>query len=305
MEVRTQHTGPFVGDMTRGRYGYLHITTLDVAPHGISGLPVPGPDIVTASRHDLPELVIAVQASGTGVLEQEGRRTRLSEADMALFTTARGVTLDFPEPSRIHLLRLPQAVLPVSGEELSDILATAIRPETELGALLAPLLSSLAEAAPRWQFQAASRMADHVTALLTALITDHVVRTSPTADIAAGAGTDSSNLMPRIRAYISLHLAEPELSPRSIAAAHHISVRYLHRLFSQEGTTISRWIQYRRLEEAGRDLARRGRDGPTISFVAHRWGFVSANHFSRAFRNRYGMTPRDWRNFPHPNRAET
>ncbi|MGI5479433.1 helix-turn-helix domain-containing protein [Streptomyces lavendofoliae] len=295
VEVCTQYTGPFVGALTHGRYGHLHVTTLDVTPHRISGVRVADSDTLPL-RHELPDLVIAVQAAGTGVLEQEGRRARLSEADMALFTTARSVTLDFPEPSRMHLLRLPQAVPPVSNDALSDVLVTAIHPETELGALLAPLLASLAEAAPRWRPQVPHRMAGHVTALLTALITDHVAGNRPTADARPAAGID---LMARIRSYINVHLAEPELSPRSIAAAHHISVRYLHRLFSDEGTTISRWIQQQRLEEAGRDLARHGRNGPTISFIAHRWGFVNANHFSRAFRNRYGMTPRDWRDSRH------
>ncbi|WP_432705807.1 helix-turn-helix domain-containing protein [Amycolatopsis taiwanensis] len=57
-----------------------------------------------------------------------------------------------------------------------------------------------------------------------------------------------------------------------------MSVRYLHKVFEGEGTTISRWIQQRRLEECSRELARRHRVIPTVSAVAQRWGFVNPAH---------------------------
>ncbi len=52
--------------------------------------------------------------------------------------------------------------------------------------------------------------------------------------------TTAGELVAGVRAHIDDRLADPELSPASIAAAHHISVRYLHRLFAQEGTTVAR-----------------------------------------------------------------
>ncbi|WP_189145366.1 hypothetical protein [Streptomyces lacrimifluminis] len=39
------------------------------------------------------------------------------------------------------------------------------------------------------------------------------------------------------------------------AACHHISVRYLHRLFPPQGITVSAWIRQRRPERCRRDLA--------------------------------------------------
>lgn len=101
-------------------------------------------------------------------------------------------------------------------------------------------------------------------------------------------------LLLRIRAFIDRHLADPDLTPRAIARAHSISLRHLHNLFESEDATVSRWIQRRRLEECRRDLARHAK-GSTIAAVAHRWGFVSAAHFSRVFRAVYGMAPRECR----------
>jgi AraC-like DNA-binding protein len=102
-------------------------------------------------------------------------------------------------------------------------------------------------------------------------------------------------VLARILEYVELHLPEPDLSPETLARAHHISVRYLHKLFQQKGTTVGRWILRRRLEECRRDLLRQGRRSRTIAAVAGRWGFTSATHFSRVFRTAYGMSPREWR----------
>jgi len=95
--------------------------------------------------------------------------------------------------------------------------------------------------------------------------------------------------------FIDRHLADPDVTPEVIARAHHISVRYLHRLFEAEDITVSRWIQRRRLQECRRELARREVAGRTIAAVARRWGFTSAAHFSRVFRATYGMSPVEWR----------
>ena len=101
-------------------------------------------------------------------------------------------------------------------------------------------------------------------------------------------------MLARIKDYLLKHLAEPDLSPEMIAAAHHISVRYLHKLFEFEEITVGRWIQRRRLEMCRRDLARQATLGSSVAAIAQRWGFVSPAHFSRTFRATYGVTPREW-----------
>ncbi|MFE2060360.1 helix-turn-helix domain-containing protein [Streptomyces sp. NPDC059446] len=80
-----------------------------------------------------------------------------------------------------------------------------------------------------------------------------------------------------------------------MARAHHISVRYLHRLFEAEGITVARFIKQRRLDQCARELARRSPSPPTVSSIAGRWGFVNAAHFSRTFRAVHGHSPVQWR----------
>lgn len=61
----------------------------------------------------------------------------------------------------------------------------------------------------------------------------------------------------RVRSFIRQKLHDPELAPTVVAAAHHISLSYLHRIFQQEspGETVGAWIRGRRLEGARRDRA--------------------------------------------------
>ena len=94
----------------------------------------------------------------------------------------------------------------------------------------------------------------------------------------------------RIERYVRQNLRDPHLDPAQIARANGISPRYLHELFRDTGTSISRWILEQRLAACDADL-RHGMRRETIAEIAYRWGFADAAHFSRHFKARYGSTP--------------
>ncbi|MGW2913462.1 helix-turn-helix domain-containing protein [Streptomyces asoensis] len=150
---------------------------------------------------------------------------------------------------------------------------------------LAPLTASVPPCAPA----VAGRLAAGVVDLVATLV-DERIRGDVTP-----AASQGEHLVLRVRDHIDRHLADPGLSPGSVAAAHHISVRYLHRLFEGEGVTVSRLIQQRRLERCARELRRAAASAPPVSAVAQRWGFANPAHFSRVFRAAYGLSPREWR----------
>ncbi|GAB2818652.1 helix-turn-helix transcriptional regulator [Streptomyces daliensis] len=102
-------------------------------------------------------------------------------------------------------------------------------------------------------------------------------------------------LLAQIRAYIAGRLGDAELTPEVIASAHHISLRYLHKLFQQDGHTVAGWIRERRLEQCRRDLANPQLTTRPIHVIAARWGFTNAAHFSQVFRGAYGLSPRQFR----------
>ncbi|HEY6494461.1 MAG TPA: helix-turn-helix domain-containing protein [Trebonia sp.] len=98
-----------------------------------------------------------------------------------------------------------------------------------------------------------------------------------------------------VKSYISQHLADPDLGADRIARAMFISVRQVYKLWETEPRPLGQWILERRLDAARHELTSpRGRN-QTIAAVARRWGFTDSTHFSRRFRQAYGMSPREWR----------
>ena len=110
-------------------------------------------------------------------------------------------------------------------------------------------------------------------------------------------------LVTRIEAYVQQHLADPSLSPESIAHAHSISVRQLYKLWSARELGLAEWIMRGRLEGARREI--RSNEAIGIAALARRWGFTDATHFGRRFRAAYGISPREWRQVhSQPERAD-
>jgi AraC-like DNA-binding protein len=105
--------------------------------------------------------------------------------------------------------------------------------------------------------------------------------------------THRQALLSRIEAFIEHNLGDPGLTPAAIAARHHISLGYLHRLFESRELTVAAWIRHLRLERCRADLAD-PRLWP-VHAIGTRWGFRSAADFSRAFRAAHGMPPGDYR----------
>jgi AraC-like DNA-binding protein len=98
-----------------------------------------------------------------------------------------------------------------------------------------------------------------------------------------------------VKSYISQHLADPDLGAERIARAMFISVRQVYKLWETEPLPLGQWILERRLDAARHELtSRRGRS-QTIAAIARRWGFADSTHFSRRFRQAYGLSPREWR----------
>ncbi|MEV5149274.1 helix-turn-helix domain-containing protein [Streptomyces sp. NPDC052727] len=244
--------------------------------------------LIAGSDND-DHVVVKLLSIGVARIEQDGREAFVRPGQLFVYDMARPVQLTLPERFRSKSLVLPREVLGLSESDLRQITAAPLGSESAVGSLLTPLLSRLVDSAATYPQRTGELIARNVVDLVQTLAEERL--RSGTEDAASGARMS----LARIRAYIDRHLPHPDLTPDSIARAHHISVRYLHKLFELEDITVSRWIQQRRLEYCRRDLARRESADLTVAAVAHRWGFTSASHFSRVFRAAYGISPAAWR----------
>ena len=98
-----------------------------------------------------------------------------------------------------------------------------------------------------------------------------------------------------VQGHILDHLRDEDLSPTRIAQANRISVRYLHILFEPTGRSVSAWIQEKRLQRCREAIEDPALEGCKLADIAWQWGFKDASQFSRAFKARFGRSPRDYR----------
>ena len=153
-----------------------------------------------------------------------------------------------------------------------------------LGATLFQLFRSLYEEAEQLRADEASVALDAYFQILSGCIGG-----------AESHGQRRAELRPRIHRFIDDHLSDPALGPAEIAAAADISVRHLHRLFSDGSNTLGDCIRTRRLERCRNDLANPRLRSRTITEIAFAWGFSDSAHFSRTFRRQFGVSPRVFR----------
>lgn len=99
----------------------------------------------------------------------------------------------------------------------------------------------------------------------------------------------------RVQQTVERLLAEPDLSLTRVAKVEGVSTRYLQKLFAAAGGNFTHYVRLRRLERCRLDLlSPRYADG-SISSICFRWGFNGSPHFSRTFRQQYGVSPREYR----------
>lgn len=263
-----------------GMIGALQVVDLDVTAG----------EVVRTEKHirrSDPEIYkVMIVKRGNGVVEQDGRAARLGPGDVTVLDMSRTGRWSASD-IEVVATSFPQALLPLPHDKVAGLTATRISGSSGVGALV----STVARQLPR-QIGAASgsRLGTVLLDLVTTALADRLDGDRPVA-------TDSVHrtLLFRIHAFIEERLGDPDLTPSAIAAAHHISPRYLYKLFATEQATVASWIRSRRLERCRRDLLDPALVVRPVSAIAARWGLTNPAHFNRLFRETYGLTPGEFR----------
>ncbi|MGP3987207.1 helix-turn-helix domain-containing protein [Streptomyces sp. 3N207] len=237
-------------------------------------------------------LQFALVRSGPHVIEQNRHRAPAQPSELLLFDSSR--PFDGYADGEALLLQVPRQALPFRVHGLDRLIARPLPGNQGTGRLLAEFLTRTARDGYSRTTQDAARLGTVALDLAAAVLADHLDRV---AEIPADSRQRALYLC--IIAFVQRRLGDPALTPGEVAAAHHISLRSLHRLFQQHGTSIGSWIRSRRLEHCRQDLADPRERRTPIHAIAARWGFPRPGDFTRAFRAAYGTTPSDYRHRAH------
>ncbi|WP_418956771.1 AraC family transcriptional regulator [Streptomyces tritici] len=186
----------------------------------------------------------------------------------------------------------PRALLPLPPQRVRQIWGRGLSAREGMGALLADFLVGLGRQADHLGPADAPRLGATVLDLVSGWLAAAL-----DAEDALSPETRHQTLVEGVRVFVRQNLHDPELTPSVIAAAHHVSLSHLHRVFTRYsgGETLAAWIRARRLERAHRDLADPALRATPVHAVAARWGYPRASDFTRAFRAAYGLSPREHR----------
>jgi acetamidase/formamidase/AraC-like DNA-binding protein len=121
------------------------------------------------------------------------------------------------------------------------------------------------------------------------------VRQLVTPTTEAGGTATQAAILHRLCQTIERKLDDPELTPARVAEAEGISERYMQKLFEGSGSSFTHYLRERRLQRTSAELSNPAEAHHSISEIAYRNGFNDSAHFSRAFRHRFGLSPREFR----------
>ncbi|MEU9121636.1 helix-turn-helix domain-containing protein [Streptomyces sp. NPDC048506] len=252
------------------------------------------PKLIRRSDPEMYHLSLALRGAKTLTLSD--RSADCTAQDLILVDTARPYSMAArtgPDEERVlgTGLFVPRSLLPLPATSADRLIGRRMSGRDGLGGLLAHFLTRIWADIYAYDPADGPRLGTVAIDLLSSLLA-HTLDS----EHALEPETHRRSLLLRIKAFIHQHLPDPRLTPRTVAAAHHISLSYLHRLFQHEETTVAAWIRLQRLERARHDLADTAWHSTPIHAIASRWGFPRAADFTRAFHAVYGMPPRDYRN---------
>jgi AraC-like DNA-binding protein len=288
LAVNSPHDNVFVGRMRAAGRGRVFCYEVTAPEHTIERTPEL---IKESAAGEFYKLSLMLQ--GESLVMQDSREAVLRQGDMAIYDTTRPYSLLSSEGARTAIIMLPREMIALPPELVGQL--TAVRFDRSKGlaakglaASVSPFMSQLMSQLDQFTRPGGSRLPHNIVDLLGTMLVSEL-------DLAPKETSHGSHLLRQIMSYIEDHLSDPDLRPGSIAAAHFISPRYLQMLCQRNGVTVSSWVRERRLERCHRDLADPSLASDSVTALAARWGFLEPAHFSRTYKKRFGVSPRETR----------
>jgi AraC-like DNA-binding protein len=235
------------------------------------------------------DLVVYLQTKGSVVQIQDGREILIRQGDIASKDKTRPIAMKRKEEFEQVLVHIPRSIaLPIFGCT-KRFTSRELGNTSPLGRVVGTFLGSLALVIDELSIPTADTLSSTAGSLALALLAEHA---SVKID---QHGWGHTALRYRAEEFIRRHNLHAELTSKTVASALNVSLRSLQAAFHDGGTTPSEYIWECRLRNSEQDLTNGVLAPLNITDIALRNGFSDSAHFSRRFKDRFGMTPREYR----------
>jgi AraC-like DNA-binding protein len=230
-------------------------------------------------------LGVLLQRAGRTVFESGTEQMVLESGELLIWHGGRSLRFDMPDRFQKVCLLVRSDIFESMLPQASSYAGHRLEQRNNISRLLGGCLSTLADDVLTSAAESFGTAVELTLGLLGAALTLHRESNSI---------APRTSLYRRLTSFIEEQLVNPDLSPTMIAQKHHISPRYLHLIFSEQGTTVGTWIRSRRLAKCRAELANL-RNERSVTEIAMDWGFNDVAHFSRSFSSAYGVSPLKFR----------
>ena len=270
----------FYGNIACTDYGGLRFATFTSTPHRIVRRPS------HIGRSNSAHYLVSLQRSGIGRMQQANQSCELQAGDIGIVDGARPFSVLFPQAVNRAVAVIPSAMLNSRAPWLRNRPIGRMKHDPELHPMLRMTIERLTS--PTCQStDEAELLADNLCNLV-ALLTSHTTSEQ-------NAAQERLCEIERMLAFIRRHLSDPDLSPQALARYLKVSIRTVHNRFEAVETSFGRALLELRLDEAQRALADPRQAIYSVTQIAYGVGFHDLSHFSKAFRAKYGISPKHYR----------
>jgi AraC-like DNA-binding protein len=281
-----------VGRLSEG--GISGAIRLDsVGRMGIARLTGTPQAIVRSARHirqfDRSCLLVGFLAGGVARVSQDERQAEVRAGDCVIYEPGRPYEWFFDDAWDLRLFALPLGSVRLGEDERRAVTARPLSGHASLAGVVSRFLLDLA----RHRDLLAAAQSEQVIAQVSDLVV--TLLSSAFGEGKDARGSAARSLVARVKDHVEQRFTDPALGPNEIAAAVSISPRYLHKLFQDEHRSVSQYVRERRLDRARHDLLDPRLASRPIAAIAAGCGFGDISGFNRAFKQAYGITPRELR----------
>ena len=271
--------GDFKATLTMRGLGDLALNHVQVqTPHDVESTPS------DLARLEQPFLFVDLYLSGTVAVSQLGRCMQGDPGQPFLIDGRREYRLNHSQSVSVLVLAVPFAALNRHEGAIAPLIA-----RHQARSLPLQLLANQMHTLGAWPHEFESVESERLSDLLVGTLRAALLGVAT--DESSTVRQEQSFLRRRVQQIIKQMYADATLNPVFVSERLGISVRTLHARLARDGTSFGAELMVHRLERAYGLLRGARRKDVAINEISARCGFISAAHFSRRFRDRFGVAP--------------